>query len=134
MLYSVSNVKKNMNTGDLSQLRSMIDGCELVLLSDISTKTVLAWDGDLRFPQEHIDSFCDLAASVFAMIAIKERSLPEFAVLTKPTGTRVFVRSIDNPCEVICAVLSRSGDVSVAKDACQAFFDPDRLNRPDMVH
>lgn len=124
MVYDVPENSKTMTTTNLSRLRTCIDGCELVVLADISTKTVLAWDGVLRLPQEHLDAICDLADEIFLIDAGADASQPETAVLARQSGVRVFVRSPEDPAEVLCAVLSASADAAQAIEACASFFEP----------
>ncbi|MGV6847876.1 MAG: hypothetical protein ACWA5A_05795 [Marinibacterium sp.] len=147
----MSDTAKAMKAGDLARLRSCVSGCELVVLADISTKTVLAWEGALKLPQEYLDSLCDLAGDIFAGQAddLSDQSsesptqtpsgtspseVPDTAILAQPTGTRTFVRSPEDQGEVLCCVLAAEADPQAAIAASVAFFEPGGRGGTATVH
>lgn len=134
MVCPVSDASQTMNAGDLARLRSRIAGCELVVLADISTKTVLAWDGALRLPQEHLDTLCDLAAEILAVDPAAAQVQPDTALLTRTTGSRTFVRSPEDPAEVLCCVLAIGAEPQQALDVCISFFEPGGRGNSATVH
>lgn len=110
----------NPNSGAaLERLRTCTAGCELVLLADVSTGTVLAWNGAVRYPQEHLDGLCAIAAD---LLGPGQGPASRTAVLALETGCQTFVRAPDNAEEVLCCVLAVSGDVAGALEASRAFL------------
>lgn len=72
----------------LIRLRSELPDCELAMLADLGSRTVLGWDGALKFPQEQLDS---LAATAAELLARAEAA--DTAIVSTPTEARVFIRA-----------------------------------------
>lgn len=116
----VSDVAESSPEGALEGLRSSISGCELLLLADISTRTVLTWAGALKYPQEYLDKLCVQAAELFQTGQIGGSGS---AVLARLTGFSLFVCAPNDPAEVLCAVLAPSGDIHLADATCRAYLE-----------
>ncbi len=116
----VSDVAESRPEGALEGLRSSISGCELVLLADTSTRTVLTWAGALKYPQEHLDALCVQAAELFQTGQIDSTGS---AALARLTGVSLFLGAPDDPAEVLCCVLAPSCDVQIADATCRAFLE-----------
>lgn len=112
-----------MTHDDLSRYRAGIASCELLMLVDLSTGTVLMSDSDVHFGQERLDRLCALARSVFA------GDLPATgtAIVSGPTGSRVFVQSPHDATEVLCGLFGPAADLGAACAAGVALFDRDHV-------
>lgn len=88
----------------LAKLRARFDGCEVVALVEIETRTVLAWDSAIKLPQEHLDGLCTLAGFVFGAHTASMAT----AIVHRATGCRVFSRAPNALNEVLCVVLPDS--------------------------
>ena len=96
----------------LEAFRQEFEGCEIVAFLDISARTVLAWDGPLKWPQEHLDDLCEIARSVLTVGAEAEIvQEPQTAMLARPTGCFVFLRAAPGVSEVLCCVFSPNAEV-----------------------
>ncbi|MEO9820126.1 MAG: hypothetical protein ABJ370_03930 [Paracoccaceae bacterium] len=100
-----------MENVDLAEYRSRFASCELVLLADISTLTVLGSDSAIKMGQEHLDALCATADLIFDLA---EDAQIRTAVLSKPTGRQIFVRAGSAVSEVICGVFEPTAEVSIA--------------------
>ncbi len=108
-----------MDTDDLVEFRSRFATCELVMLADLSTLTVLGSDSAIKTGQEYLDKICATAESVFRLAGQNQiRS----AVLTKPSGRQVFVKNGDDSSEVICGLFEPTADVSAAIEHAEKMF------------
>ena len=116
----MSDVAESSHEGALAGLRSSISGCELVLLADVSTRTVLTWSGALKYPQEYLDTLCVQAADFFRTGQIGRSGA---AVLARLTGCTLFIAAPDDPAEVLCCVLAPFCDVQKADQACRMYLD-----------
>lgn len=120
MVASVLSETKITTAKDLARLRQRLTGCELIVMTDISAGTVLAWDGALKFPQEHLDDICGQARGVFE---IGGGYVADWAALSRPTGLGLFLRLPQEPVEVLCAVLPLGVDVQAALRQLRAALD-----------
>ncbi|MCC1493799.1 hypothetical protein [Cognatishimia sp. F0-27] len=107
-----------MSTKPLQMFRSALPGCEIAVLTDVSTGTVLAWDGSVKWPQEALDALCAQARQV---LALGQRRAPlhepQTAVLATALGVQCFLRAAPGAQEVLCCVLASGSDVDAALDA-----------------
>ncbi len=96
----------------LEAFRQEFVGCEIAAFMDISARTVLAWDGSLKWPQEHLDDLCDLARNILA-VGTKAETVeePQTAMLARPTGCFVFLRAAPGASEVLCCVFAPGAEV-----------------------
>ncbi|MGP6088939.1 hypothetical protein [Antarctobacter jejuensis] len=103
-----------MTRDDLVRFRAGFASCELVLLADISAGTVLMSDSAIRLGQEHLDALCRTAARLFDPAA----TLPaRLAVLSGPTGCRVFLRAAGDSAEALCCLFAPGADLSAVDTA-----------------
>ncbi|MEP3847787.1 MAG: hypothetical protein ABJM43_20770 [Paracoccaceae bacterium] len=100
-----------MENVDLAEYRSRFASCELVMLVDISTLTVLGSDSAIKTGQEHLDALCATAKGIFDLAQDEQIRT---AVLSKPTGRQVFVRAGFAVSEVICGIFEPRADISEA--------------------
>ncbi|MBS0123693.1 hypothetical protein [Thetidibacter halocola] len=103
---------------DITDLRAGFAGCELVVLADLSTGTVLAADSAIKLGQEHFDRECALAAAVFGLSC--GPSILS-ARLVRPTGLRVFARAGAETPEILCGVFAPGGDAAGFTEAARRF-------------
>ena len=102
----------------LEAYRKELVGCEIAVFMDISARTVLAWDGALKWPQEHLDNLCDLALRVLSVGSEGENAnRPQTAILARPTGCFVFLRAAPGASEVLCCVFAPDADFHHSYDA-----------------
>ena len=110
-----------MTANDLAQLRTRLDRCELVMLADVSLSTILAADCAIKLGQEDLDEICKTAALIFDGVA---SDLGDVAYVSKPTGTRIFVRGSCGNNDVLCLVIAPrsefAGVVKAARDLMAA--------------
>ncbi len=97
----------------LRTFRQGIAGCEVAALADVSSRTVLAWDSALKWPQEQLDGLCGMAAQLLAPGARQ-------AVLMRETGSHVFLRSTPDGMEVLCCLLAAGMPLDAVFDAADA--------------
>lgn len=109
-----------MTITDLAQFRARFDACELVLLADVSTMTILGSESSVRLGQERLDEICTAAHDLFADLGLADQSS---ALVLKPTGTRMFVRSLTEPSEVLCGVFAPDADMTGTIDAALALLE-----------
>ena len=96
----------------LEAFRQESEGCEIVAFLDISARTVLAWDGSLKWPQEHLDGLCEIARSILTVGSKAETvEEPQTAMLARPTGCFLFLRAAPGASEVLCCVFSPNAEV-----------------------
>ncbi|MFW2543885.1 hypothetical protein ACN2XU_14680 [Primorskyibacter sp. 2E107] len=95
-----------MTGAPLAEFRRGFAGCEIAVLADVSARSVLAWDSAVKWPQEHLDALCTLAAELLSISACGAVREPETAVLADPIGTKVFVRAAPGSHEVLCTVFA----------------------------
>lgn len=100
-----------MENVDLAEFRSRFASCELVMLADISTLTVLGSNSAIKMGQEHLDTLCATAEMIFDLA---EGSQIRSAVLSKPTGRQMFVRAGTETSEIICGIFEPAADISDA--------------------
>ena len=100
-----------MENVDLAEYRSRFASCELVMLADISTLTVLGSDSAIKMGQEHLDALCATAERIFDLAQDEQIRT---AVLSKPTGRQVFVRAGSAMSEVICGVFEPTAEIGDA--------------------
>lgn len=111
----------------LSDFQNRFAACELVLLADISTQTILCSASAVRQGQEKLDAICAMAKSVLDLTSGGPLAS---AILAQPTGTRIFVRSECDPSEVMCGVFAPASDVAPAIAAAQSLFAATGEPRP----
>lgn len=97
-----------MSLSDLDRLRRAVPGCEVAMLADLSTHTVLGTSAALALPQEMNDLLCHEATSALTA----DGQFAGSAVLVRPLGTRAFLRAPGHPDEVLCIVAAPGIDVS----------------------
>ncbi|MBF9035443.1 hypothetical protein HKCCE2091_14445 [Rhodobacterales bacterium HKCCE2091] len=96
----------------LSEFRSRLPGCDLVVYADIASRTVLASDGALRYPQEYLDALCLSAAELLAPgSGLGGEPAAEVLFLTE-TGARAFFRAPDATGESLCCICAPEIDVT----------------------
>ena len=95
-----------MTKDDLEHFMRRVRGCELVVLADISTQTILCAHAIMKLGQERFDALCASAARIFDM-----QELATTARLITPTGQTLFWRASAGTPEVICALCSTGTDV-----------------------
>ncbi|MDU8913551.1 hypothetical protein [Aestuariicoccus sp. MJ-SS9] len=96
----------------LQAFRKDQDGCEIVAFADVAARTVLAWDSALKWPQEHLDALCDLAARALSVGAEgPQTDAVQTAIIARPTGCHVFVRAAPGLDEVLCCVFAPGADI-----------------------
>lgn len=114
-----------MTASSLAAFRQAHAGCEIAVLADISAGSVLAWDGAVKWPQEHLDALCARAKAALSLGAPP----PQSAILSQPFGIEVFVRAEQNPGEVLCSVFAPGaaldGIVADSRTLCAAALSPD---------
>lgn len=95
-----------MTTDDLAQFVHENAGCELAILADTRTQTILCAHSKLRLGQERLDDLCKMAARLFA-------AGPELTDMRHITdlGQSLFFRAAPDTCEALCALCSRSADL-----------------------
>ena len=104
-----------MTIGPLEAFRKDFAGCEMVVFADIVAKTVLAWDGALKWPQEPLDDLCEMAAQVLAIGAdVDPLAEPQTAIFARATGCFVFLRATPGASEALCCVCAPDCDISQA--------------------
>lgn len=108
-----------MTRDDLAKLRSGFASCELVLLADISAGTVLISDSAIRVGQEHLDALCRTAVRMFDPSAALAARL---AVISGPTGCRVFLRAPGSEAEALCFHFAPGAQISDLEAASQTLF------------
>ena len=111
-----------MTQDALARFRAGFITCELAALVDISAGTVLMADSAIRLGQEHLDDLCAMAADLWAG---KGPDGPGSAILTGPTGNRVFLRSPLDEAEVLCCLFAPQADLGGIEDAAQVLFADD---------
>ena len=99
-----------MTPETLSQLRTAAPACTLVVWVDIRKGTVLAADGDLAYPQEHLDALADCAAILLKLVAPDADRYPDSALFVGPTGSRIFLRVPEAPSEALCCLCGPVAD------------------------
>ena len=96
-----------MTIDALKSFRQKIAGCEIAVLMDLSTGTVLAWDSDLKWPQEELDDLCDLAARLLTTGPVFGPGQGRTrAILARETGCHIFQRVSPTGGEVFGCVLA----------------------------
>ena len=103
-----------MNPTALADLRARIPGCELAAYVDFVSETVLGADGDLRYPQEHLDALCRCAAVLFAQAAGCADPDAGQVVFLGETGARVFLRAPGASNEALCCICGPGTDFAGA--------------------
>jgi hypothetical protein len=103
-----------MTPNALADLRARLPGCELAVYVDFASETVLGSDGDLRYPQEHLDALCRCAATLFAHDDETGAPASGHAVFLSETGARVFLRAPDAGSEALCCICAPDTDFAAA--------------------
>lgn len=89
------------------EFRAGFPACEIVVLTDLSTGTVLAWDSALKWPQDDLDALC---ARTGRLLRIGARGNPDeqasFAMLAHPGGTQIAVPAGGTRPEALCGVFA----------------------------
>jgi hypothetical protein len=100
-----------MTRDALKSFRQQTNGCEIALLMDLRARTVLAWDSDLKWPQERLDDLCALAIGLLEPGTAGD-SAPgqKRAMLARRTGCWAFLRAAPNAAEVLGCVLAPQSD------------------------
>ena len=94
-----------MTYDDLVTFRARLAGCEVAVLADISTRTVLMSDTGVKLGQDDLDALCLTACRVFATGS-------GLAVLAGPTGTQAFLRGLHDGGEALICVLEPRADLA----------------------
>ena len=96
----------------LEAFRQELEGCEIVAFLDISARTVLAWDGSLKWPQEHLDELCEIARRALTVGSKAETvEVPQRVMLACSFGCFVFLRAAPSANEALCCVFSPNAEV-----------------------
>ena len=103
-----------MTSDDLAQFRAQFPDCELAVLADLPTATVLAWDSPIKQPQERLDALCDTARDIFA-----DAGSP-YALMVTGTGTRLFLQAGS---DLLCGVFAPAADIRPAIRAGRALLE-----------
>ncbi|KUF11090.1 hypothetical protein [Pseudoponticoccus marisrubri] len=90
----------------LAALRTEFDSCERVLFVDLSTRTVLAWDGAVKLPQERLDALCHLATATLGIGGIGAGPGCQQAVVAGATGCHILRRVAPGADEALCCTLA----------------------------
>lgn len=109
----------SLAASELSGFRARFPGCELVMLADTAAGTVLAWDGAVKLPQEHLDSLCEAAETLLDDMTGGPGN-PESVVRVKQTGCEAFVRAPDGAGMVLCSVFEARADMDGLVEASRA--------------
>lgn len=109
-----------MTITDLAQFRARFADCELIMLADVSTMTILGAESAVKMGQERLDEICAAAHDLFAGLSGADQNS---ALVLRPTGTRMFVRSHLEPAEVLCGVFAPAADMTGTIDAAQALLE-----------
>ncbi|MEX0338380.1 MAG: hypothetical protein AB3N11_04995 [Arenibacterium sp.] len=115
---------------ELNKLRAVSNGCSLAAFADLRTKLVLRVSAESDWPQERLDALCSQAAQSFRQAdseVLRKAGLARAdgptreAVILSAQEIRVFVRSEDDPSDMICCVCRSAEDVpALAQAAHQA--------------
>ena len=104
-------------------------GCELAVLADVSTDTVLASHGVVKWPQEQVDALIALADALLSIGQTgPDNSTPQrdSAVLARDTGMHVVLRAGSGSSEIFCGVFAPDTDMEgvfeAAETLCQSVF------------
>jgi hypothetical protein len=111
-----------MTQDALARFRAGFATCELAALVDVSTGTVLMTDSAIRLGQEHLDALCASAQDLWPLPA---PDWPASAILSGPTGSRVFLRSSRDPTEVLCCLFAPQADLAGLDEAAHTLFNHD---------
>ncbi|MEM7074047.1 MAG: hypothetical protein AAGA28_04495 [Pseudomonadota bacterium] len=95
----------------LQKLRARVPGCELLVYTDLQSRTVLGSDGALRYPQEHLDALCLCAADLFDVTGHAPKGPFSHALFFGAGGGRGFFRNGADPGEALCCICALSVDV-----------------------
>ena len=106
-----------MTKDDLEQFMRRISGCELVILADISTQTILCAHAIVKLGQERFDALCESAARIFDL-----QPAATTARMITPTGQTLFWRASSGTPEVVCALCSSDTDVGRFHSAAHALL------------
>ena len=108
---------------NIATFRASFASCEIALLVDLSTRTVLAADSALRVGQEYLDTLCATACALFTTDA----TLPPASAIIQasPSGLRFFLRSPCDPAEALCAIFGATDDLTGIEAAARPVFEPD---------
>src|SRR6056297_882434 len=90
----------------LDAMRGGIAGCSLVSFGDLQAALALRTSSAAPCPRERLDEIFAQAVAGFAAadrLAAEAEPVGDLFVLT-PSDVRVFVRSLRNPADVVCAV------------------------------
>lgn len=115
---------------ELNKLRAVSEGCGLAAFADLRTKLVLRVSADGDWPQERLDTLCAEAAQSFRQAdsdVLRKAGLSNADAPARETvvlgvqDIRVFVRSEEDPNDMICCVCRSADDVpALAQAAHQA--------------
>lgn len=87
-----------MTKDDFEEFNRHCRGCELVVLADIGTQTILGAQSTFKLGQERFDALCAAATRVFALPVTTR------ARLLRPSGQSLFWRAAPGASEALCAV------------------------------
>lgn len=108
-----------MSQDALALFRAGFASCELAALVDVSAGTVLMTDSAIRLGQEHLDALCATAGQLWGP---DSPDWTNSAILTGPTGHRVFLRSGVDRHDVLCCLFAPQSDLVGLDEAAQVFF------------
>ena len=104
-----------MTTDALTELRTGLAGCELVVLVDVVSQTVLLSSAAVEQGQEHLDDLCAQAGSLLGQAG------ESFCILAHATGARVFLRASASDAVALCMVFDPQARLDgVEQAACDA--------------
>ena len=113
----------------LDRLRAATEGCSLAAFGDLRTRLVLRVSSENPWPQERLDDLCKTAARCFGQAdsaAIRDGLLGGVsapvneAMVLGAREIRMFVRSDEDPSDMICCVCQSAEDVAVLSNGARA--------------
>ena len=108
----------------LQRLRERIPECELVLYTDLLSRTVLGADGAVRYPQEHLDVLCQCCADLFEAAQNDLCESCDHVLFFGPNGGRGFFRNLSEPGEALCCIFSSAVDVDYLVQSIKDALEP----------
>jgi len=102
-----------MVVDELDALRDTQDACRTIAFADLSTRMILVTDTASNLPREALDALCRQAATMLgtrSKVVLGVRP-SQTALLANKSSVRVFLRSPDEPNDVLCCVCTPNVDL-----------------------
>jgi hypothetical protein len=109
----------------LDEMRAGIAGCSLVSFGDLQTSLALRTSSAAPCPRERLDEIFAQAAAGFAAadrLVADAEPVGDLFVLT-PSDVRVFVRSLRNAADVVCAVGETTDEIGTMTARAKLILD-----------